>query len=265
MQGDYALIQYSPAPERMEFLNIGVMLMIPEVGFMGVRMAAENARIDRFFGVAPRAYLRDLKAGVESRLRIAFAEGGPEGVAAFAARRANDVRLSDFMPVAADEPEVALAKLFVALVGDAQAPARRPRAATLLRDAFIKAQVLELLDEKPDPEPLPGVGAELRPAYGYQNGAYNLVDPMRLQADPKAALKEVGLRGIEGNLLAQHSSGAKRLVVVADMGNHSRQFFDMAAEQIKRNEARLYRLDDLGGLIDDIKRQADLHNRPAGT
>ena len=52
-QGLYALIQFSPIPELMEFLNVGVALFVPEQRYVGVRLADNFRRVERLFGKQP--------------------------------------------------------------------------------------------------------------------------------------------------------------------------------------------------------------------
>jgi Protein of unknown function (DUF3037) len=44
-QGYYAILQFSPKPERLEFLNVGVVLFVPERNFVGVRFSKSLKRV----------------------------------------------------------------------------------------------------------------------------------------------------------------------------------------------------------------------------
>ncbi len=48
--GYYSLIQYCPEPRRMEFVNIGLILVCPALSFLGGMVVGHNNRIKRFFG-----------------------------------------------------------------------------------------------------------------------------------------------------------------------------------------------------------------------
>ena len=48
--GYYTLIQYCPEPRRMEHVNIGVILLCPELEFFDGMVVGHNSRIKQFFG-----------------------------------------------------------------------------------------------------------------------------------------------------------------------------------------------------------------------
>jgi hypothetical protein len=265
MQGSYALVQYSPVSERMEFFNLGVILVVPELEYLGVRFAESHARIDRYLRSPNDDYLRRLKAGTAARLRFEFDRGlGIRGLEDFARKRANDIRISAFLPMAVVEPEASLQQLFVDLVGEEPVSRHLPRMATRLKEAFRSAGVGQLLDEHPQAVELPEAGIKVHAPFGYQNGAYNLVDAVRFAAKQDEAMKAAGKRALEGGLLWKHSASSgdqKRLVLVADFGDHPLEFSNAVGEQLEQNDVTLYRIGELEPLFDDIRLNANLHAR----
>ena len=263
MQGSYALIQFSPVPERMEFLNIGVLLIVPEMQFVSVRFAKAHPRIDRYFMHPQPAYLDGLKASLAARVRSDFSRSvSIEALQHFADRRANEIQFSPFMPVAVIEPEATLNQLFEDLVGEKEVVHRRPRMARRLKDAFVKAKIYGFLDERPEPVQIPEAGISVKAPFGYQNGAYNLIDGLQFGSDRNEAMKEAGKRALEGELLWKHSNQTgeqKRLVVVADFGELPDRFYDAVGEQLEESHVRLYRWDEMGPLLEDIEQNARLH------
>lgn len=125
--GRYALIQYGAAPERFEFVNIGVVLVDPNSRFLGLRFAQSFKRIDQMFGRQPRPFLSAMKIGLQNRIQ---AELGPEWnldrLQNFAASRANSVRLSKFQPILIENAEQDLNELFGSLVVDEEPAHRLP-------------------------------------------------------------------------------------------------------------------------------------------
>ena len=100
--------------------------------------------------------------------------------------------------------------------------------------------------------------------FGYQNGAYNLVDAVRFAAKQDEAMKAAGKRALEGGLLWKHSpssGGRKRLVLVADFGDHPLEFTNAVGEQLEQNDVTLYRFGELAPLFDEIRLNANFHAR----
>lgn len=258
----YALVQYSPRPERLEFVNVGVALFAPEHGFVGVRFAEGVGRVERLFGKQSKAYLDALKEGLSQRLHAQFSDGMEAGrLKEFAEKRANELRVSQPMPVAVDKPEEALAELFEALVGEDRPKSREPRIAKRLREAFEMAGVVHYLDPRPEVE-LPEYGVKVSVPFGYQNGCYNLVDAMRLPSNVQEGMREAGKRAMEGSMVWRHSAkqaSPKRLVVVGDFSRQSNEFFHAVSEQMDQAHVKLHRLDDLRPLLHDIEQNAKLH------
>lgn len=263
-QGKYALIQFCPVPERQEYINVGVLLLVPGESFAGIKLARGQHRVARLFGKQPKAYFDAIKESFESRLNLEMANSPDgSGLAEFARKRANDLRLSQLLPVAVEEPKTALDRLFVELVGEDERPPREPLVRKKLRDAFVKNRVEQFLDG-PSEIKLPEYGLSVYVPYGYQNGCYNLVDAMRVPSASHEALREAGKRAFEGGLIWKHfeqSSNCKRLVVVGDFPERSNGFYNAVREQFNEAKVGLYRFDDLNPLFRDIKVNADLHGK----
>jgi Protein of unknown function (DUF3037) len=262
--GKYALIQFCPVPERMEFLNIGVLLVVPEIKYVGIKIIASNARIDRIFGIQPNFYIDAVKKSFEYRLRSEFSNSfDQEEMELFSKKRANDIRLSPIMPIIVDDCEAVLSKLFLELVGRDENVPRQPRIQRQLKDAFAKFGVEHYLD-RPSEIELPEYGLKIKAPYGYQNGCYNLVDGMRLPDNISDGLGAVGKKAMQGNLLWKHFSGqgenCKRLNIVGDFAKQSNEFYHAVEDQMKDANVKLYRLDNLRPLLSDIELNASLHS-----
>lgn len=263
-QGSYALIQFSAVPDRMEFLNVGLLVMAPDAGYFRVRFAHDHPRVERLFGRPHLMRLNDIKAGVAHRLEMAFRDDPLEGLGRFSARRANEIRITPLMPLAldAEHPDLTFDALFDELVGEDGRIKRKPRMARRLKEAFVKAGVYGVVEERPAPIELPE-GIKIQTPFGYQNGAYNMIDGLQLSSDPKVAMRDVGMRAFEGARLWKHFLGSDsphRLIAVVDVSEQSEDFYAAVQEELAENEVRLYRLDQLDPLIDDINYNASLHS-----
>lgn len=262
-QGKYALVQYCPIPERLEFLNIGLLLVVAELDFFRVRFARGHARLDRVFGKQPKFYLEALKSSFDARLRSEFsAHLDNARFEEFSEKRANDIRLSRLLPVVVSEVERDFERLFLDLVGDDDPVVREPRIRRKLREAFVSHRVEALLDN-PDDVELPEYGLKISVPYGYQNGCYNFIDGMRLSASVGEGLREAGKRALEGGLIWKHFEDGprKRLVVVGDFSQQSNEFFNAVRDRFEESNVKLHRLDDMRPLLKDILENAEAHRQ----
>ncbi|HBT42461.1 MAG TPA: DUF3037 domain-containing protein [Rhodospirillaceae bacterium] len=261
--GFYSILQFCPEPSRLEYVNVGVFLVCADLNFVGVRFAESPRRVERLYGHQNHAVFNTLKEAFAERVRIEFANlKEVSRIEKFVSMRANKLRMSKVLPIALREPEEELESLYYELVGDDKTHTRRTSAKVKLRKLFKKAGVLAFLDT-PEPVPLPEFGISVSAPYGYQNGTYNMIDPVRLDHEvPHDALKEAGQRAIEGGWLQKHFSekqNGKRLVVVGDFNNQSDRFFKAVREVMSQHNVVLHRMDDLNPLLNDIKSHMTSH------
>ena len=264
-KGYYSLLQFCPKPERLEYVNVGVLLSIPEKKIFSVKFAEQPRRVEKLFGQQNKQHYQVLKEAFEERLRCEFSSGfESESLNLFGSKRANELRMTKLLPLPVSDIEESLDKLFTDLVGEEPIHYRSPMVKTKLKKIFVEAGVLPLLDN-PSPVVMPEYDIEVSVPYGYQNGSYNLIDPVRLDHESKnEALKEAGQRAIEGELLAKHFAGKpnrKRLIVVGDFDGQPDNFFSAVQGVMAERSVPLYRLDDLQALVQDIKTHSVLHGR----
>ncbi len=263
-QGYYALIQFSDRPERFEFVNIGLALWYPAKDAFVVRFSDNLRRAERLFGRLAsnnQSSYDDMKSSFEHRLCIEFKNlRSIELLNKFADLRANKIRLLRFQPILIESLEDDFNDLFEDLVGDARRRPRKQQIRTALRHRMEKAGVSHYL-EKPRPVELPQ-GVRVSAQYGYQNGSYNLIDGVRLGGNPDVAVREASKRAIEGQWLIKHSrfSGApKKLIVVADASEIKDNLYRAIDDLMREKEVRLYRLDEISSLVEDIRENGMLH------
>lgn len=150
-KGYYSILQYVPDLERSEGVNIGILLLCPEKGFLKAQTASSNDRVRRFFGQDIDLDLERINAYkeiFEERVEAETANiRSPEELERFIDTRGNQLRLTRPRPVKVFDPEATLRELFDSLVGGH----RRKKAAAesttseLTRnfDALIKRDHLE--------------------------------------------------------------------------------------------------------------------------
>ncbi len=259
-KGYYALLQYSPFPERQEFVNVGVLLCVPEARFLRAQFVDSPRRIERVFGKQDTGFIKDQLKALEVRLEVEKSRYlDIEALEKFARLRANDLRLTSLLPASVAEPDEYLQALFDELVGEKPPRKQNVRIQSELKAAFERADVIRYLD-RPAPVELAEYDVTISAPFGYQNGHFNMIDPMRLPEHPGQALEQAGRRAIEGGWLAKVEKD-KRLIVVGDFSCHSDKFFDAVRDEMFNHQVRLHRLDNLQSLIEDIEESARLHGR----
>lgn len=265
-KGYYSLIQYCPDPSRMEAVNIGVVLFCPERRFLRARLARSSARVTRVFGRKDSEFLHLQKASLEARLEREqeIMEDLTE-FESYVSRRAGEVLMTAPRPVKVAEPSAELARLFDRLVGEKQSDSK-PRVQGLRRQlllAFENADVLRLV-QKPEPIEIPSLRHPVKAPFSYQNGSYNLIEPMQLEtASPNIVFQKVSVRAVEGQFLSDYRHpdfGKLALLVVAKFREDQHEERQTAKAIFDKHQVALYTFDNLGPLFQDIKRAAALHH-----
>ena len=259
-QGYYSLLQYSEYPERIEFVNIGVVLFADVPPHSLVRFSKNARRVEQLFDVNLNQHFSLLKESMESRIATEFFDSwSREKVERFISVRAGKIRLSPLRSVAIKDHRETLNELFERLVGDESKSRRRPQARTKLKNQFERNGVFELLDQ-PDPVRLPQ-GVTIKAHYGYQNGSYNLINAVSLREDPDLALENASKYAIEGQWLSklQSSDGTKRLIVVGDLDGQQHNFVSAVGQMMQEHDVDFYEMEHIAPLIDDIKKSTISH------
>jgi hypothetical protein len=259
-QGYYALLQYSAIPERFEFVNVGVALFVPDRRLVKVRFSHGLKRVERLFGKQPSGYLDVLKSNFESRLLSEAASLNLERLVKFANSRANKMRVSNLLPIVVDDADADIDQLFNSLVGEDEISPRRRKVSAELKDKFEVAGVDAFL-QKPEPVRLPQ-GVTIDAPFAYQNGAYNLIDAVRLHGDAGDALAQASERAVKGQWLHQYSKHAgklRQLVVVGDFASQDHSFRHAVHQMMQEHYVRLYDLNEVQPLIEDIRSHGRVH------
>ncbi|TQI74066.1 hypothetical protein FHT98_1807 [Bosea sp. AK1] len=254
----YAIIQFSSVPERLEFVNIGVFLVVPEARFVGVRFARSVAKIEKIFGSVSKSYVSALKESFENRIKYEVTSGWDlNRLQSFIRSRSNDIRVSEMLPAFVDDPDEFLNDIFNSLVGEVERAKRLPKVATELGRKISQAGLSRFV-EHPDPVELPE-GLTISAPYAYQNGTYNLIDAIRLGSSQDNALKEAAKKALEAQLLYKHTEGTfspKRLNVVADASGQSDNFRRYLKDMMAEHHAKLYDLSNVEILLDEIRQNS---------
>lgn len=180
-KGYYSVVQYCPDLSRLEAANIGVVLFCPESGFLKAATSSNNRRIIRFFGSAGHDWKRisTVKKGLADRLEK---ERGSiqtlEQWQQFIATRANVLQITAPRPMKVTDPEKDLAELFEQVLGHPLKPkAKRDFRKHVGRELLAAGLERKIVSDVVVDVPVLGKPVEI--PYGFQNGRFNLIAPVR--------------------------------------------------------------------------------------
>jgi len=117
----YSVVQYCPDRFRAETVNVGLVLLCPEPYALRVRMTNDFDRARRLFRIGERelANLKMYTSGTQYSIEHSLDEfQTEEGLAAFSASRANDIRLTLPRLAMLEDFETDFERLFSELVDD---------------------------------------------------------------------------------------------------------------------------------------------------
>jgi len=265
-KGYYSVLQYCPDAARCEAANIGVLLCCPEMQFARVRIAEGNDRIRRFFGLKGDELVRVdlLKRSLERRVNDRPHEFlSADAIEAFAATRANELRLSHPRPMRVADPEQALDALYRDLVGGR---AEAPRKA---REPFVR-EIDRLFDQprfqgkvsRNTRITVPVLGTELHVPVAYTNGSLNYVVAQEFSQGPRKATDKAKQLATEGTLVQQVPVGGMetRVVIACRFGPEcGRDTPGLIQNMFGALSLRSVDADGLPAFADEVERQLRGH------
>lgn len=264
-RGYYSLVQFCPDASRLEGVNIGVVLYSPSEKRLQVRITRSNQRIRKFFGNQSWAFVNRAKASILNQLRsLQFL--AVEDLQAYISKRANAIQLTPLRSIQVIDLEADARDLYERLVG--QDPVeRRHRINGFLTEKFMEAGVVDLVRKSVSIE-IPDMKHPIRVPYGYQNGRFNLISPVQFDPDQETLLAKIGKSAIEGKVLFERPDpilGGLHLVVVANFsGGIESATREFVRKTFLDHNVALHTFEDLGPLVDDIKRSAAAHSGQVG-
>lgn len=252
-KGWFSIIQFCPDPSRLESANIGVLLFCPAIDFLDLRIASDNRRIIKFFGSKgfDLALVNSFKRGLKERLRKEHKLiEGHEQLLDFVDRRANQIRISPPRSIRVTEPEKQLDQLFAELVGGSTR--REPSVRDLLAQALGQPSIESKL-YRPIPITVPIDGKQLQVPYAFQNGRFNLIQPVPFQSENP--LKTAYKYAVEGDSIygMEHEKyGKMKLLVVGRFQSRSDENKGIVNQILEKHHVSLYSMDEVGELVQEI-------------
>ncbi|WLD14664.1 DUF3037 domain-containing protein [Planctellipticum variicoloris] len=259
-KGYYSVVQYCPDLSRVEAANIGVILFCPASGFLKAITSANNGRIIKFFGSEGHDWKRinTVKKALQDRL-----EKEHHGIRTlddlqqFIATRANQLQITPPRPMKVLDPEKDLADLFEQVLGQPAKRETRRNFRKLVGEKFSAAGLERKIvtDVKVS---VPVIDKEVEIPYGFQNGRFNLINPVRFGgANPEQSLQTACKYAVEGRSLYEHPDqefGELQLVVVGQFRPTDDKSRALVRRVFEESHVKLFSSDELPKLIAEIKR-----------
>lgn len=261
-KGYYSIIQYCPDLSLHEAANIGVLLFCPESGFLNCLTSRNNSRIIRFFGQDGHDWKRisTVKKALQDRLKVEREHiQTVEQLEQFIATRANMLQISPPRTMRVEDPEKDLAGLFERVLGQ---PAKPTRKRDFRRMVGRQLEVAGL-QRKIVPDVVvnvPVLGKSVEIPYGFQNGRFNLISPVRFQAaNPDQSVNTACKYAVEGRSLFEHPHdrfGDLQLVVVGQFRAKDNESRERVGRVLKESNVKFYAAEQLPKLIEEIRQTA---------
>ncbi len=252
-KGWFSIVQFCPDPNRLESANVGVLLFCPALEFLDVRMASDNHRIIKFFGPlkSDRQIVDSFKKGLVERVQKERKQiVNHEQLLDFVDRRANLMRISPPRSIRITDAEKQLDDLFAELVGGS---GRREASVTDRLAKSLEQPSLEAKLYKSVPITVPIDGRQLQVPYAFQNGRFNLIQPVRFQSENP--LQTAYRYAVEGDSIYEtdhEKFGKLKLLVVGCFRSKSDENKQIVNRVLENHHVTLYALDDVGKLVQEI-------------
>ena len=144
--------------------------------------------------------------------------------------------------------------LFRKLVGE-RTPRNAPRVRAIFEKAMEEAGVMQVLKTHIDVE-VPALKRSVKAAYGYQNGRFNMIEPVSFVSAP-SVWGTACTRAIEGEAvykLRDSKFGKLKLSIIGQFGKESQEQESVVSDLLKARDVGFYNLANLALLIDDIRK-----------
>ncbi len=259
-KGYYSLVQYCPDLARGEATNIGIVLLVPERGYLRSRLVRDNSRVRHMFGTSGDALrqLNDFKRSFVSRIEAESVRiTDPEALQQFIDTRGNFIQLTPPRFVKVRECEEQLNRLFDELVGAEKKKKSRESLETQVGKRFAAAD-LERYLRHDIRVTVPHANRDIRIPFGFQNGHFNLLQVASFESsDDDAKFRRACVQSMQGKFLQEiedNELGKLSFNVIGRFAGDQDQAIPMVRETLAENNVRLFLEKDLSDLVDEIRR-----------
>lgn len=265
----YSVIQYCPDLGRLEAANIGLVLFCPELQYLRAQFSRSNQRIVKFFGRDKHDWKRinAFKKGLEHRILNSAEEiRDKESFIHFIAMQANLMQLTP--PLAckvSSKPDVDLERMFDEIVTVEQKKTTPlPKIRQALEHKFSRANVSDRLLRNVKVV-VPVLNREIEIPFGFQNGRFNLIAPVRFETDSASIATRTACQyAVEGRSLYEKPDdqlGKLQLYVVGKFKKSDSEAKVAVERVLTENCVKLYKFEEVPNLVDDIRRTGKVQYR----
>ena len=268
-KGHYSIVQYCPDLARRESVNIGVVLLVPERGFLQSRMVADNERVRHFFGTKgdDAKILGEIKKSFSARID---AEQGRittlETLQKFIDTRGNQIQLTEPAFVKVCDCQETIEQLFEQLVGGKPKAHKRESFTKSLQTRFDSAGIGDIIC-KDIILPVPILNRETKVPFGFQNGAFHLLQPVKFESDKEESNFERACKySMEGKIFQEHPDneyGPLQFNVIGRFASKSDPSIPIVRNVLAESKVRLHLDHELSDLVDEIRRTGKPRINPA--
>ncbi len=259
-KGYYSIVQYCPDLARQETVNIGVLLMVPDQRFLKARMVRDNERVRHCFGTkgSDASALSEFKRSFISRVDSESTRiGTTESLQQFIDTRGNNFQLTDPAFVKVRSCTAVLDELFDKLVsGKAKSP-RRESFTKTLHNRFESAGIGDRIYTD-IPIDVPILNHETKVPFGFQNGAFHLLQPVQFKPDKEESNFGLACKySTEGKLFQEHNNkgyGPLKFNVIGRFASKKDPSIGIVGKVLAESDVRLHLEHDLSSLVDEIRR-----------
>ncbi|WP_237226247.1 DUF3037 domain-containing protein [Rubinisphaera sp. JC750] len=257
-KGYYSVIQYCPDLSRFEAVNIGVLLFCPDSGFLKARIGLRRNRISHVFGKDGHDWerLKAVKQSLQKRFNNENSEfRSIDDLQHFIATRANQIQLTPPKFIKVFNPVKDLDELYEKMAGAPSSTPRGPALRTLLAREFDRPELASKIVSNVKVE-VPILDKEVEMPFGYQNGRFNLITPVRFSGqNQEEAFGKASRWAIEGQSIfnARDSRfGKLQLIVVGQFAENRNTTIETVKRVLDPYQVKLFPFDSVDNLVQDI-------------
>lgn len=250
----YCIIQFSPRPDRFEYLNVGVIVFDFQAHISRRKLSHDFSRVKKLFGNVSSSFIGSALEDFAERVDYEFLRKSKTVSAEdFNSKRVGLFKITSLQPVFGQSSSLTAAQLYADLVEAKIKHKRAKKVSVRLKEEFGRQGVLPLLSAKPEPVKIDKWGISIRADFGYQNGVFNLIEAARFD-ESERGLEAAGKRVLEGKALAETFD--HRLIVVGEFGDQSDAYIENLKGEFAIANSKLYTLDEVDQLAFEIRRSA---------
>lgn len=262
-KGYFSLVQFCPDLSRLEAANVGVILQVPDRGFIRAQMASGNDRVRRFFSgqeLGGLEHINIMKQALANRLEVEQDQfKSPDDLRRFAEQQANKLVVTPPRFVKVFNPEQDLENLFNELVGgrgqrrerDEVEPVRR-----LLIRAFEKEKLGPLLRRNVTVR-IPAFHTELTVPFAFDNGACNLIQPFRFSHATPSGIRnaacQLAVQGISLHRQPDEKLGQMQLLIVGAFRKEAQEEEGVVRDILDETGVKLFTWQRIAELTERIR------------